>query len=260
MAMRGIVNFWLPVTEVAGARWLLRFALLAAVLGGAMDKGRSLPFADLTSLPPLLVQVGTEETLFSDGADVVAHAQAAGVDAQLDVGEGLPHVSDMAFVSPIFASDELVGFSGSIAHKADIGGAVAGSTSANATEMYHEGLLIPPIKIWDAAAAKIMHTLEGHTGPVTVMKWATVKETDPFSKIEIWLGEDHDGNKQFHYLINKLTDLLGEPKTKDIRAFGDLDTGVVELTDGRTRVYVVSIEQFVCKYRLHIAVNDGRPL
>ncbi len=25
----------------------------------------------------------------------------------------------------------------------------AGSTSANATEMYHEGLLIPPIKIWD---------------------------------------------------------------------------------------------------------------
>ena len=26
----------------------------------------------------------------------------------------------------------------------------AGSTSANATEMYHEGLLLPPIKIWDA--------------------------------------------------------------------------------------------------------------
>src|SRR5689334_16494118 len=63
---------------------------------------------------------------------------------------GLPHVSDMAFVAPIFSGDVLVGFSGSIAHKADIGGAVAGSTSAKATEMYHEGLLIPPIKIWDA--------------------------------------------------------------------------------------------------------------
>ena len=62
---------------------------------------------------------------------------------------GLPHVSDMAFVAPIFAGDEIVGFSGSIAHKADVGGAVAGSTSANATEMYHEGILIPPIKIWD---------------------------------------------------------------------------------------------------------------
>jgi N-methylhydantoinase B len=62
---------------------------------------------------------------------------------------GLPHVSDMAFVAPVFAGGAIVGFSGSIAHKADIGGTVAGSTSANATEMYHEGLLVPPIKIWD---------------------------------------------------------------------------------------------------------------
>lgn len=66
----------------------------AAYAGDAdlRDPGVSPAFADLTSLPPLLVQVGTEETLFSDGADVVTHAQAAGVDAQLDVGEGLPHV------------------------------------------------------------------------------------------------------------------------------------------------------------------------
>jgi len=62
---------------------------------------------------------------------------------------GLPHVSDMAFVAPIFVGSDIVAFAGSIAHKADVGGAVAGSTSANATEMYHEGILIPPIKIWD---------------------------------------------------------------------------------------------------------------
>src|SRR3984957_3423292 len=64
---------------------------------------------------------------------------------------GLPHVSDMAFVAPVFDHDgSMVAFAGSIAHKADVGGTVAGSTSANATEMYHEGLLIPPIRIWDA--------------------------------------------------------------------------------------------------------------
>src|SRR6266702_8303668 len=62
---------------------------------------------------------------------------------------GLPHVSDMAFVAPVFADGRIVAFSGSIAHKADVGGAVPGSTSANATEMYHEGLLVPPIKIWE---------------------------------------------------------------------------------------------------------------
>ena len=62
---------------------------------------------------------------------------------------GLPHVSDMAFVAPVFADGKIVAFSGSIAHKADVGGAVPGSTSANATEMFHEGLLLPPIKIWE---------------------------------------------------------------------------------------------------------------
>ena len=41
---------------------------------------------------------------------------------------GLPHVSDMAFVAPVFADGKIVAFAGSIAHKADLGGAVAGST------------------------------------------------------------------------------------------------------------------------------------
>src|SRR6266481_7401626 len=63
---------------------------------------------------------------------------------------GLPHVSDMAFVAPVFADGKIVAFAGSIAHKADVGGAVPGSTSANATELYHEGLLIPPIKMVEA--------------------------------------------------------------------------------------------------------------
>ncbi len=60
---------------------------------------------------------------------------------------GMPHVSDMGFFAPIFAKGTLIGFSGSIAHKADIGGTNPGSTSANATEMFHEGLLVPPVKI-----------------------------------------------------------------------------------------------------------------
>ena len=67
---------------------------------------------------------------------------------------GLPHVSDMAFVAPVFADGEIVAFAGSIAHKADVGGAVAGSTSANATELFHEGLLIPPIRIVAAGQAR----------------------------------------------------------------------------------------------------------
>lgn len=71
---------------------------------------------------------------------------------------GLPHVSDMAFVAPVFAGSagacpgaarqsRIIAFAGTIAHKADVGGTVVGSTSANATEIFQEGLLLPPIKI-----------------------------------------------------------------------------------------------------------------
>ena len=67
---------------------------------------------------------------------------------------GLPHVSDMAFVAPVLVDGKIVAFAGSIAHKADVGGTVAGSTSANATEIFQEGLLLPPIKIMDAGIAQ----------------------------------------------------------------------------------------------------------
>jgi len=66
---------------------------------------------------------------------------------------GLPHVSDMAFVAPVFVDGAIIAFAGSIAHKADVGGAVAGSTSANATEIYQEGMLVPPMKIREAGRA-----------------------------------------------------------------------------------------------------------
>jgi N-methylhydantoinase B len=62
----------------------------------------------------------------------------------------LPHASDFAVVAPIFHADELVAFAGSIAHKPDIGGVVPGSTYGQATEMFQEGMLLPPVKLYSA--------------------------------------------------------------------------------------------------------------
>ena len=49
-------------------------------------------FADLSGLPPLLIQVGTRERLLSDSLRVAERARAAGVDVTLEKGEGLIHV------------------------------------------------------------------------------------------------------------------------------------------------------------------------
>lgn len=59
----------------------------------------------------------------------------------------LPHVPDMAIVAPVFHGGRLVAFAASVAHKADMGGAVPGSAWGQATELFQEGILLPPLKI-----------------------------------------------------------------------------------------------------------------
>ncbi|MFF9160639.1 alpha/beta hydrolase [Streptomyces longwoodensis] len=49
-------------------------------------------FADLTGLPPLLVQVGANEVLLDDAVRLAGRAGADDVDVTLEVGPGLPHV------------------------------------------------------------------------------------------------------------------------------------------------------------------------
>jgi N-methylhydantoinase B len=61
---------------------------------------------------------------------------------------GSPHATDMAIVAPIVVDGEVFGFSGSIAHKSDIGGLVPGTNSSQATEIYHEGLMVPPVRYY----------------------------------------------------------------------------------------------------------------
>jgi N-methylhydantoinase B len=64
---------------------------------------------------------------------------------------GNPHVPDMVAVTPAFHRGDVVGFGVSIAHKADVGGLVPGSSSAASREIYHDGLRLPPVRYETAA-------------------------------------------------------------------------------------------------------------
>lgn len=57
-------------------------------------------FASLAGLPPMLVQVGTADLLFSDAERLTRAAAAAGVDVRLEIGEGLPHVYQLMLGTP----------------------------------------------------------------------------------------------------------------------------------------------------------------
>ena len=61
------------------------------------------------------------------------------------------HLPDVKAIRPIFIDSELRGFAVSLAHWADIGGAVPGSYVASATDAWQEGLRIPPVRLFTAA-------------------------------------------------------------------------------------------------------------
>jgi epsilon-lactone hydrolase len=53
-------------------------------------------FGDLHGLPPLLIQVGSEEVLLSDSTEFAKRAKEAGVDVTLEVWPGMQHVWQFA--------------------------------------------------------------------------------------------------------------------------------------------------------------------
>jgi N-methylhydantoinase B len=57
------------------------------------------------------------------------------------------HATDVTVISPLFDGGRIAGFIGNIAHKPDLGGKVPGTNSGDATDLFQEGLLIPPLKL-----------------------------------------------------------------------------------------------------------------
>ena len=66
-----------------------------------------------------------------------------------DPFEGGMHIPDVFVLKPIFFEGERLAFAATICHQTDMGGRVAGSNASDSTEIYQEGLRIPPVKMFD---------------------------------------------------------------------------------------------------------------
>ncbi|MFE3201844.1 hydantoinase B/oxoprolinase family protein [Embleya sp. NPDC055664] len=74
---------------------------------------------------------------------------------------GIGHLPDLCVTVPVFADGQVVAFVQAFGHHDDIGGCCPGSMPSGATTVYEEGLMVPPIKLWDQgvpnqAALRIM--------------------------------------------------------------------------------------------------------
>ena len=108
--------------------------------GELLAQGRALPF-HLGSMPDAMAAViryvGGE---LRPGDIVILN----------DPFEGGSHLQDIFMFRPIFIEDGLVGFTATSAHHTDVGGRVPGSNASDSTEIYQEGIRIPPMRLFSS--------------------------------------------------------------------------------------------------------------
>jgi N-methylhydantoinase B len=66
-----------------------------------------------------------------------------------DPYDGGTHLSDFRLVKPVFRDGEVFCYLASVGHWHDVGGNVPGNYNPAATECFQEGILIPPVKLYD---------------------------------------------------------------------------------------------------------------
>ncbi len=59
------------------------------------------------------------------------------------------HTPDVAVATPIFVDGRLLAFCTSMGHKPDVGGIVPSTSSAMSRSIFHEGLVVPPVKYYE---------------------------------------------------------------------------------------------------------------
>lgn len=115
---------------------------------------------------------------------------------------GAGHLPDIITIQPVFLGDQIVAYTANVAHVSDIGG----QPSAEASDMFEEGLLIPPCKLCEAGQIN-----------ETVMTFITANSRLP---------RQVDGDIRAQITANKLAgrrivELLGEYALPGLKEFSD---------------------------------------
>jgi N-methylhydantoinase B/oxoprolinase/acetone carboxylase alpha subunit len=90
---------------------------------------------------------------------------------------GGTHLNDVTLVAPCVVDGRLVGWAANRAHHADVGGAAPGSIPAEATEIFQEGLRIPPTLLDDGVRRVLLansRTPDERVGDLAAQEGANV--------------------------------------------------------------------------------------
>ncbi len=111
--------------------------------GRMIAQGLSLPL-HLGSIPDAM------EAVQAEYGDAIAEGDVYILN---DPYHGGMHLPDIFMFKPVFVDGDLFGYAVLVAHHNDMGGRVPGSSAADSTEIFQEGLRIPVVKLYDRGAA-----------------------------------------------------------------------------------------------------------
>ncbi|HJS87425.1 MAG TPA: hydantoinase B/oxoprolinase family protein [Acetobacteraceae bacterium] len=114
-------------------------AAICDARGRLVAQGLSLP-GHLCSIP-----VALKAALARFGNDIAE----GDVLVLNDPYEGGMHLPDIFLFKPIFADGVVLAYGATICHHTDVGGRVPGSNASDSTEIFAEGLRIPPLKLYE---------------------------------------------------------------------------------------------------------------
>ena len=117
-------------------------ASLFTIAGEVLAQAVAIPI-HLATLIPAIARILGEFPLASMGEDDIY--------CMNDPYLGGTHLPDIAVVMPVFARGRPMALAATMTHHQDVGGMTPGSVPTNATEIFQEGIRLPPLKLRDGA-------------------------------------------------------------------------------------------------------------
>lgn len=112
-----------------------------------------------------------------------------------DPYHGGNHLPDLTAFVPVFHDGELLFWSVNRSHQSDIGGSTHGAYNPDATEIWQEGIRIPPLKLCDAGDMR---------EDVMAMVAANVRHEDEFlGDLRAMIGSARIGERRVHQLLDE---------------------------------------------------------
>lgn len=120
-----------------------------AMSPGIREQGDAFPLIADHKGRMIVGQFGSYIGPFLDGYDgTVEDGDMIFLSDPYSVGGAISHSNDWLVLLPVFKDGRLLAYTSMFGHMSDIGGKVPGSMPIDATNIFQEGVRIPPVKVW----------------------------------------------------------------------------------------------------------------